>query len=451
MSLLTDVFPEIYRYRAQDAGRVRLISGLAAALALCGATGYSIGRTGGSWRDYLSAITYMQFNMLVFYGTLCAAKSITQEKADRTWDFQRLTPLSSFEITAGKFLGAPVYAWFLFACLLPAAVLALLLGPGIAADFFNRYALGLSVGLLASAYDDTGGSGMGYLSGPLVGLAGITALNASFRYADTLTQPASALYRYAAARPEPGVLEFYGLRLSPDWCVVFAAVSCLVFAAWAFLGAKCRVGGDLLERRRAWRLPAFLVFLALYIAGSEYGPARGGTPPLTSQLLPVLAACMAAFLSGERREYWRRWLEGENPARRLDDTPSWIKGAAAVSAIAAVLYLTCGLGELGAKPFTRLYFILPLFLLRDLMFLQWCRFSAARRPEMMALACLALAYALPAIILGPTGMHRALSAFLPYAQAEIGAGANLAGPLAQVLLMGYVLSRKIRTVLTEEV
>lgn len=446
MSPLSDLFPEIYRYRAQEAGRTRLVSGLAAALAICAATGYSIAKTTASWSDYLSAVTTMQFNMLVFYGTLCAAKSVTQEKAERTWDFQRLTPLSSFELGAGKLLGAPIFAWFLFACLLPAAVLTLLLAPEVYRNFFNRYALGLaaallsmSVGLLASSYDDTGGSGMGHLSGPLVGLAGVTILNSSFNYAGRL------------ALPYPELVRFYGLELGPALSVAFLAASFLAFAAWAFLGARYRIGRDLLEKRRAWRLPAFLVFLAWYTAGFEQARAGGGQPALTALLLPGLAACIAAFLSSERQEYWRRWLEGEDPARRLDDTPAWLKGAASVLVIAAALYLVYGFGGAAdPKAYNRFYAILPLFLLRDLMFLQWCRFSASRRPEMMGLAYLALAYALPLIVLVPTKMTAFLPAFVPYARAELGAAANLAGPLAQALLMGYLLKIKIKAVLAEE-
>ena len=71
------------------------------------------------------------------------------------------------------------------------------------------------------------------------------------------------------------------------------------------------------------------------------------------------------------------------------------------------------------------------------------------RGAVMALACLALAYALPMIILLPTKMTRLLAAFVPYANYGIGAAANLAGPLAQVLIMGYLLRVKIKAVLEE--
>jgi|GEM_PF-2818815 len=438
MSLM-DKFPEIFRYRAQEAGRVRLISGLAAALALSAATGYAVFKTTRSWADYLSAVTFMQFNMLVFYGAVCTARSVTQERAERTWDFQRLTPRSSFEIGAGKFLGAPVFPWFLFACLLPAALLALIASPEIFTSFFSRYSLGLSVallatavGLLASAYDETGGSGMGHLSGPIIGLFGAAFLNASFRYSKTLGQPFQEL------------VTFYWLKLGPVSSLLFLAASFLAFAACAFLGARYRIGRDLLERRRAWRLPAFLVFLAWYVAGFEHVSAAAGALPLQALILPVITVYIASFLSSERREYWRRWLAGEDRARRLDDAPAWLKGGLSLAAIAAVLYLAYGIGAPDAvTAYSRFYLILPLFLLRDLMFLQWCRFSASRKPEMMALAYLALVYVLPAIMLGPTKMTRFLPVFVPYPNPELGLAANLAGPLVQALAMGYVLRGKI--------
>ncbi|MBI4351300.1 MAG: hypothetical protein HY550_07670 [Elusimicrobia bacterium] len=445
MTALTERFPEIFRYRAQETGRVKLVSSLAAALALCAATGYSVYGTTASWGDYLSVLTFMQFNMLAFYGALCTARAVTQERAERTWDFQRLTPLSSFGIAAGKFLGAPVFPWFLFACLLPAELLCLLFSPGVYGDLLCRYALGLSVallsmavGLLASSYDDTGGSGMGHLSGPLIGLAGAGALNTAFRYSDSL------------ARPYYQPVTFYGSQLGPVSGVAFLTASFLAFAAWAFLGARYRIGRDLLEKRRAWRLPAFLVFLAWYTAGLEQGSSRTGVPPLTALLLPALGVYIAAFLSCERREYWRRWLAAEEPARRLDDSPAWLKGGAAMLVIAAALFLVYGLDAPGeGRIYGRIYLILPLFLLRDLLFLQWCRFSAGRRPEMMALAYLALAYLLPLIMLGPTKMTGFLPLFVPYTNGDLGAAANLAGPLAQVLLMGYFLRAKIRAALAD--
>lgn len=441
MTALTELFPEIFRYKAQDAGRVRLVSGLAAALAVCAAAGYSVWKTTASWQDYLSVVTNMQFNMLVFYGTLCAAKSVTQEKAERTWDFQRLTPLSSFELAGGKFLGAPVYAWFLFACLAPASLLPPLASAATHWSFFCRYALGLScallsmaVGLLASAYDDTGGSGMGHMSGPLVGIVGTGLLNSSFRAAESFSQ-----------------VTYFGAELNPEYSVLFIAGSFLAFAAWAFLGARYRIGRDLLERKRAWRLPAFLFFLALYAAGFEHAAALRGNTPVSALLLPVLCAYIAAFLSTERREYWRRWLRVGDPARRLDDTPEWIKAAAAVLVIAALLCLVYALAIPAAgKVIWRIYLILPLFLLRDLLFLQWCRFSASRRPEMMALAYIALAYFLPMIVMAPTGLNDWLPYFVPYAREGSGLLANLAGPVAQVALMLYVLADKVKDVLGGE-
>ena len=446
MRTLTDLFPEIYRYRAQEAGRFKLLSSLAAALVLCAATGYSVAKTTASWGSYLSAITFIQFNVLVFYGAVCTARAVTQERAERTWDFQRLTPLTSFEIAAGKFLGAPVFPWFLFACLLPAALLSLAFSPGVYGDFLNRYALGLSVallamavGLLASAYDETGGSGMGHLSGPIIGIAGVSTLNSAFRYSDTLS------------KGFPLYINFYGLQLGPAASILFLTATFLAFGAWAFLGARYRIGRDLLERRRAWRLPAFLFFLAWYITGFEHAYPKTGALPLTALVLPCLAVYIASFLSSERGEYWRRWLASENPARRLDDSPAWLKGGAAMPLIAAALYFIYGSWTPAeGKAFARIFLILPLFLLRDLAFLQWCRFSASRRPEMMALVYLALAYALPVIILGPTKMTDILPLFVPYANEAIGPAANLAGPLAQVLLMAFLLRAKIKAALAEK-
>ncbi|PIU19160.1 MAG: hypothetical protein COT18_08925, partial [Elusimicrobia bacterium CG08_land_8_20_14_0_20_59_10] len=139
-------------------------------------------------------------------------------------------------------------------------------------------------------------------------------------------------------------------------------------------------------------------------------------------------------------------LAAGRAAARYDDAPAWLKGAVPVFLIAAVLAaLNFSTGLFGPPDAGwRIFAILPLFLLRDMMFLQWCRFSASRRPEMMALIYIALAYALPGLILGPAGLKAALPYFLPYVGEGIGAAANLAGALAQALIMGFFLYKKIR-------
>ena len=133
--------------------------------------------------------------------------------------------------------------------------------------------------------------------------------------------------------------------------------------------------------------------------------------------------------------------------RTAPSSLSSVKGSASVLVIAAV-FICCSIGGIiGADGLTGRYLLLfPLFMLRDLFFLQWCRFSASRRPEMMALAYLALAYALPGIMLSTAKMPGLLPFFIPSAQAGMNVFANLAGPLVQTLVTGWLLFKKIRQV-----
>ena len=86
----------------------------------------------------------------VLWGTRTAGNAITAEIRDRTWDFQRLSALTPFQVLTGKLFGATSYQWY-------GALICLVL---LALNTLNAHGLGamlaeilylLSVGLFAQS------------------------------------------------------------------------------------------------------------------------------------------------------------------------------------------------------------------------------------------------------------------------------------------------------------
>jgi len=82
-----------------------------------GASGWGMG--------YLGSVLVFQSVTVMIGGGIACLQSISREKEQNTFDYQRITRLSPLELTMGKLLGAPSMAYFIGLCLIPAALIAL--------------------------------------------------------------------------------------------------------------------------------------------------------------------------------------------------------------------------------------------------------------------------------------------------------------------------------------
>lgn len=221
--------------------------------------------------------------------------------------------------------------------------------------------------------------------------------------------------------------------------------SWVVFGMWAFACAKWRIGRELLEERRLWRLPAFLLFLSWYLLGLVYWNGQEKTNQwlaLSGLLLPGAISYLAAFFSPEGIDEWRSWYSTKGDPSFLQRTPVWLTGLTTMTLIAALISLFF--------PFsvpTREMVLFPLFLCRDLCFLQWCRLTRSHRPQAMALTYIALAYLLPNFILNGFQMRQMSFLFLPYSNMEIGFIQNFLPAFLQAGLMAWILMKKVKAIL----
>lgn len=91
--------PELRRNLWLEFSLHRLI-GMPAVLALLFAL---FGSFGGAWRERVFTAALWGFVILAhFWGTRQASAAVTDEVRDRTWDWQRLSALSPWQMTWGK-------------------------------------------------------------------------------------------------------------------------------------------------------------------------------------------------------------------------------------------------------------------------------------------------------------------------------------------------------------
>lgn len=89
----------------------------------------------------LHVILWIQAIVLVIGGGIACLHAIQREKDQNTFDFQRITRLSPYELTLGKLLGAPLMVFFVFLCFIPAAIVGAVAGHASWTIILAAYAL----------------------------------------------------------------------------------------------------------------------------------------------------------------------------------------------------------------------------------------------------------------------------------------------------------------------
>lgn len=95
----------------------------------------------GRGQALLRTIMWLQAAVLLIGGGIACLHSIQREKDQNTFDFQRITRLTPMELTLGKLFGAPLMVFFVFLCLIPAAIVGAVSGGSSWTIFVAAYAL----------------------------------------------------------------------------------------------------------------------------------------------------------------------------------------------------------------------------------------------------------------------------------------------------------------------
>ncbi|MEN3951534.1 hypothetical protein [Iodidimonas sp. SYSU 1G8] len=314
----------------------------------------------------------------VFWGTRQAADAVASEVADSTWDWQRLSTLSAWQLTWGKLVGATLFSWYGALICLGVRFVALVPDHGVvamvhvtlylAAGALMGQAVAFLLGLQAvrlRGHRTRSGTLMSQMLGILTGLVIISS--GSFL-------PGGLLEWLDALKLAP-VVGWYGLTF-PSTTV--ATVSLALYLGWALLGAQRLMMRELSYRTRPWTWPIFVLFTCFYIAGFEPAePTIIGDvmrPDLAARL--VVATGVAAVLT-----YASLFWDDKDPvvfrrlirlARARDwstfaaHTPTWFVSFAITAVLAILLLLVGGGGAMGGVTVWAAVIGGLLFMLRDI-------------------------------------------------------------------------------------
>ncbi len=340
---------------------------------------------------------YLFVAIVLAWGTRQATMSVTDEIDGKTWDTQRMSALTPWQLTWGKLFGANIFTWYGGGlCLM---VFAAARGDG---PLTTPAAVGLAIGtaLLLHA------SGM---------LSSLLAPRANRGAKSTLVLLMLVLILFAwnpytrwFSENSQQVIWFGGRYDSAD----FGLVTVWLFAAWTAFAAYRAMCTELQVRTTPVAWLAFTVFLTVYLSGIVSG--EGGHAANIGMVLLTIGFCVAVAMSAlsvwwERRDIVtlrRIWLAftSRQWRRLLEEMPVW-SVTAGLSLICAVLLLAnYSAPPLSGGPLEQLRGWAPLgvllLMLRDIGVLHF--FSLAAHPKRAAFAtlvCLGLLYGLlPALL-----------------------------------------------------
>jgi ABC-2 type transporter len=375
------------------------------------------------WRLCYRWLIGMQGTVLIFWSLFACAQSVSGERDRKTWDFQRTTRLGSGELLVGKLLGEPILAYFMVMCTVPITFVAGL-GAGIpiatiVAVYVILFSTGLFVGLWGlwlSTLLESKNRGMTMIGA--LALLGMTVGTMGFQ-----TSPFPGM---AALSPLTGILamvgddsfrrQLHGTMFGHEWpWVALTAILHACFGAWIALMLVRNLKRDYEEIRPLSRWQAvgcagflnLLAYACLNPKGEYAGPAldvsmlASGMVALNGPIL--MAVGLSTLTPAERLRVWWRRRNQEGLLSENGLPWPWLLVAAAV----AYVLMICGLlAWKNSVPFeTRALvtsgiqlLVLLSFVVRDILFVQWCKLTRMRQPVLKALLLLGLYYAASIVI-----------------------------------------------------
>jgi hypothetical protein len=386
-------------------------------------------------------ILQMQIFVLLIGGGIYELLTVHREKELNTFDYQRVTRLTSFELAVGKLFGAPILTYFIVLCLMPIAIFAAILGHAPLVLVIEAYVT-LLVGciafhLLALVISMTLGRGVSAIAVLLfLVLVAFTSAdffasqnNALSASASTWTlhqlNPFAATAMFQSDAPRGLSDLFFGVSV-PHFIVLMVIYATLI--AWFLLAIVRNLKRDpavyeLYSPPQAfvfaiylnllmlgffnWKAPLGMpIIVNLHITGFNTLPARQVEEMLLSISFWIFALLGIVLLRNRERVRQRIQVLGDRGAG------FWAALWPAPYVLAGMIIAGLGILELvrvyrdpasgdwdwGLALVTVAFF--ALWLARDLLYLQWMGLRRTRRPLASAIIYLIVFYTCTAIIFG---------------------------------------------------
>jgi hypothetical protein len=400
-------------------------------------------------------ILYAQIAILLIGGGIYCLQSVHREKELNTFDFQRVTRLTSLELVVGKLFGAPIGAYFVVLCLMPVALIGAAQGSVPATLVVGAYIVLLTGSiayhalalLVSTLLKRTGGLVTSiFLYLMLVWLSSVELYHANIPWSDPaldlhvvsplfagslVSQPDSAIQR--AANGSGSGFQwtdmFFG-KPFPHFGVLMVLYA--IFTAWFLLGITRNLKRDpaSYEVYSPNQATAFVLYLNLlvlgffpwtdkfrakdfYIGNHPYH-VPGAVPGAVEQSLLFASLWLFAILalillrSRERTRIRIRQI-GSGAARFLAalwPAPYLIGGIALTgSAIVVLISHYRGPGDWDVKMAIYEVAFLAVWLSRDALYLQWMNVRRAKRPLAVGFLYLIVFYGSTGIIFSTLNLY----------------------------------------------
>jgi len=391
-------------------------------------------------RNLFQLVLGLQIVALLIGGGLYCLQSVHREKDLNTFDYQRITRMTPLELTTGKLLGAPVMTYFIFLCLMPIACWAAILGQIPVSALLGIYVVAIlgsvtyhALAVLISLLLERGASAGGVLF--FLFMVGISSIDFSQGESVFAIHSISPFYAFklvpsriadAALRYQPWVDlglkpdSFFGLQVPHFWVLVALYAT---LTAWFLLACARNIKRDptAYEVYSPGQGFAFVLYLNILLLGFfrwviphiEYMQSADGRPSPAVQYRPIYPSIAEEVFLGI--SLWFFVILGLVLLRNRDRVRRRIRefGAAAAGWGAALWpapYLLAGavLAGLGIVDMIRLRLdrradwnpgvglleagFFAMWIVRDLLYLQWMNLRRARRPLVTGILYLVVFY-----------------------------------------------------------
>ena len=302
--------------------------------------------------------------LLIVWGGRLAAESVLSELIGNTWDSQRMSAITPWEMAWGKLAGSTAFMWYgSLWCFV--------------AFIFSPHGHLITVIRLMLAGAEAQGLAL------VLSMMLIRGEPANLRFqvtvAQTLTVTAILPFLFFTVINRPDTVHWYGSAVSAD---LFITLSQLLFIGWTVLGVYQLMRGQLQYPTRAVSWLLFVAFAVVYLAGFDhflrYTVNAGMPTPAVTRLYVAFCAAIGltyvcALVEPKSPARLMRWLSLLGDRRMVHGArfaPTWV-ATLGVSVLVAVLTVVniIGLNGAGAPlpagPLSLILAIL-LFAVRDL-------------------------------------------------------------------------------------
>ncbi len=368
-------------------------------------------------------VSLVAFGVIVLvWGTKLVSESVIIEVNEKTWDNQRMTPISPLDMTIGKLFGSTIYTWYGAVICSVAALISIIYRHEI--KMFKIFMILLLFGLLLHSFS--------FLSSLImirrnIGREKINA-NGLFLFAVILTLwlmgiIPSIIFGY---RGKNAAIIWYNLGFLPEDFAIFMLI---FFLIWSYIGAYRNMKTEFQMTNGPFVWIGFMISLMLFLSGLianiEYAEqsAKMLLGCYLSYIIAMSATYMMAFSEPKNIVEFRRMISlmKQGQWKEFGEAiPLWLISLGFCVILCAILLISSPLNTLIDKAIKTDYLspLHPLncllFIIRDLSLLIYVNLNReSKRADQATVAYLILIYGLIPAIIGVGGFKDLLPMFIP--------------------------------------